>query len=162
LGGLPEPGRAVLLVELIALDAAYRRRRGEEPTPQDYLARFPTLGPDRLAAALAERPAPAVSTAPEGDEASDDGRGDRVRCPHCHNPIRLGQSRSDEVLCPACGGAFRLQDTRLTSTTGPMQQLGKFQLLERVGVGAFGAVWKARDTELDRVVALKLSHAGLM
>jgi serine/threonine-protein kinase len=41
-----------------------------------------------------------------------------------------------------------------------MRPLGKFQLLQRVGVGAFGAVWRARDTELDRVVALKIPHAG--
>jgi serine/threonine protein kinase len=43
-----------------------------------------------------------------------------------------------------------------------MRRLGKFQLLERVGLGAFGAVWKAHDTELDRVVALKIPHAGLL
>ena len=43
-----------------------------------------------------------------------------------------------------------------------MQRLGKFQLLVRVGLGSFGAVWKARDTELDRVVALKLPHAVLL
>jgi WD40 repeat protein/serine/threonine protein kinase len=39
---------------------------------------------------------------------------------------------------------------------------GKFQLLEQVGVGAFGAVWRAHDTELDRTVALKIPHAGLL
>jgi tRNA A-37 threonylcarbamoyl transferase component Bud32 len=43
-----------------------------------------------------------------------------------------------------------------------MHRLGKFQLLERVGVGAFGAVWRARDTELDRLVALKIPHTGLL
>jgi serine/threonine protein kinase len=53
-----------------------------------------------------------------------------------------------------------VQDTRQTTTTSEMRQLGKFQLLERVGVGAFGAVWRARDTELDRVVALKVPHAN--
>src|SRR5262249_25506326 len=71
-------------------------------------------------------------------------------------------SRPDEVLCPACGGSFRVQDTHLTDTVSPMRRLGKFQLLERVGLGGFGAVWKARDTELGRGVALKVPPAGLL
>jgi serine/threonine-protein kinase len=38
--------------------------------------------------------------------------------------------------------------------------VGKYRLVERLGSGAFGAVWRAWDTELDRYVALKLLHAG--
>jgi serine/threonine protein kinase len=36
--------------------------------------------------------------------------------------------------------------------------LGKLQLLKRVGLGAFGAVWKVRETQLDRIVAWKIPH----
>ncbi|HKI36343.1 MAG TPA: protein kinase [Gemmataceae bacterium] len=86
----------------------------------------------------------------------------RVRCPHCHNPIQLADDHSDEVLCPACGHTFRLGEGRRTTSAAPMRPLGKFQLLERVGVGGFGAVWKARDTTLDRTVALKIPHSGLL
>src|SRR5207245_4039622 len=56
----------------------------------------------------------------------------------------------------------RLQETRQTDTTSQMRQIGKFQLLERIGLGAFGAVWRARDTELDRIIALKIPHSGLL
>ncbi len=40
--------------------------------------------------------------------------------------------------------------------------VGYFQLLEHLGKGAFGAVWKAEDTRLGRQVALKLAHANLV
>jgi WD40 repeat protein len=43
-----------------------------------------------------------------------------------------------------------------------MRLLGRFQILEQVGMGAFGAVWRARDPELDRLVALKMLHPGLV
>jgi serine/threonine protein kinase len=41
LGELPAGGRAALLGELLKLDLHYRRRAGEQPTPDDYRPRFP-------------------------------------------------------------------------------------------------------------------------
>jgi tRNA A-37 threonylcarbamoyl transferase component Bud32 len=97
-----------------------------------------------------------------GQQPSTAPHAGRLRCPHCHNPIRLSGDHSKEVLCPGCGGTFEVRDARPTHSTDPSRPLGKFQLLARVGVGAFGAVWKARDTTLDRVVALKIPHTGLL
>ena len=152
-----EPRGEALLCELIGLDIDYRRLRGETPRPEDYFGRFPSLGRAWLKSELA---------LPGDAELADDpafpqSRVRRIRCPHCQSPIQLVDDRPpEEVLCPSCGSSFHLRDTRMTSTVGHMRQIGKFQLMEQLGLGAFGAVWKARDTVLDKIVALKIPHAG--
>jgi serine/threonine protein kinase len=85
-----------------------------------------------------------------------------ILCPHCRNPIEIVKlSPREEIVCPSCGSTFHLETESTTSwekTAG--QKLGKYELLETVGQGAFGTVYKARDTELDRVVAIKVPRAG--
>jgi len=46
-------------------------------------------------------------------------------------------------------------------STVAMKKLGKFEILEKVGQGAMGVVYKARDPFIDRIVALKTLTTGL-
>jgi Tol biopolymer transport system component/predicted Ser/Thr protein kinase len=43
----------------------------------------------------------------------------------------------------------------------PGSTLGPFQIVTRIGAGGMGEVWKARDTRLERDVAIKTVHARL-
>jgi WD40 repeat protein/tRNA A-37 threonylcarbamoyl transferase component Bud32 len=85
-----------------------------------------------------------------------------ILCPHCHNPIEVVKlTPREEIACPACGSTFRLEGGATTgSEESAGRKVGKFDLIETVGHGAFGTVYKARDPELDRVVAIKVPRTG--
>jgi WD40 repeat protein/tRNA A-37 threonylcarbamoyl transferase component Bud32 len=85
-----------------------------------------------------------------------------ILCPHCHHPIEVSKvTARAELACPACGSTFRLEGDATTGSESAVGwKVGRFDLIETVGHGASGTVYKARDPELDRVVAVKVLRAG--
>ncbi len=68
-----------------------------------------------------------------------------------------------QVPEPILEAAIRLRESiNQHSDLAPPSRIGKFQVLERIGAGSFGHVYRARDVELNRIVALKLPRAGVL
>ena len=88
-----------------------------------------------------------------------------VHCPRCRNRIELvPEAEAENIHCQSCGNDFSFPGDRSAATriSRGVIQLGHFKLVEQVGMGACGAVWKAYDMELDRTVAIKIPRAGLL
>jgi WD40 repeat protein len=85
-----------------------------------------------------------------------------LQCPHCQSTIVLEGKPPREIVCPSCGSSIQV-DPAGTANWLPDEapkRLGKFELIEQLGVGSFGTVYKARDTELERLVAVKIPRSG--
>lgn len=78
-------------------------------------------------------------------EARDDGEREMVRALHAISEVasahRSWQEAGDEGSAPAANAP---------------ETWGHLEILKKVGEGSFGEVYRARDPQLDRVVALKL------
>ncbi len=81
-------------------------------------------------------------------------------CPHCQSPVEMAANRTATIVCASCGSELRFEQEQTRTIINERQRLGRFELLEQVGAGAFGVVWKARDAELGRLVAVKIPHRG--
>ncbi len=71
------------------------------------------------------------------------------------------------LVCPSCDSHFSLleQDdpsdrSLLSSGSAQLARIAHFELRKQVGMGAFGSVWEAYDTRLDRQVAVKIPCKG--
>ncbi|MBC8870724.1 MAG: tetratricopeptide repeat protein [Planctomycetes bacterium] len=102
------------------------------------------------------------TNSPRGKLAITDESGLRIRCPQCHQPIEVvTDDLASDILCSTCGSNFSLvDDVGATYKAAALRSIEHFELVDRVGVGAFGAVWKARDSKLDRTVAIKVPRKG--
>ena len=159
-----EPERAALLRELLLIDVAYSRERGREPKAQEYEVRLPAYRN-----VIGEILLRGATRAAQDREASGHASGGlRIRCPHCHNPVEVVDGvREIPITCPSCRSAFSVaaEPAAVEQVGGDIRprlprRIAHFELSEPLGQGAFGTVWKARDTKLNRLVAIKVPRRG--
>ena len=94
-----------------------------------------------------------------------DGGALRFCCPHCRGRLEvLLDTPAVQVPCPSCGSDVALEGRAASGDDEApgLTTLGSYKLVERVGIGAFGAVWKAIDTDLGRTVAVKAPRSHLL
>jgi serine/threonine protein kinase len=176
-----EPLRRSILIELVLTDLEFRLKNGEDARAEQYLDRFdvlrskPGVELELITAELDLRrrrePGLAIdgflTRFPQYDmdlkrismglPQSGTTMRLRLNCSQCHQPLAFPpDGTSDVLICSSCKALDPVEQAPQQVGPPVHGRLGKYDLLEELGRGAYGIVYRARDGELDRIVALKI------
>jgi len=87
-----------------------------------------------------------------------------AKCPKCGGKLEYESAVGDQIVCPQCAITLRAPaKTKVSQTVDPLigQRLGQFEILDLLGRGGMGTVYKARQASLDRLVAIKVLPESL-
>ena len=153
----PEPGDSpsdlvpTLPAELDELfRAAYCRREKRIATVGEWRARLETLLASHPAGGAGVASGPARPTTPPGRGAIAD-------------TVLEGTADGVETIQEAPPAGSRDRRGRRAASSDPMlgRRFGNCEVVARLGEGGMGAVYQARHTHLDKIVALKVLSSGL-
>jgi hypothetical protein len=147
LAGAEEPRRAMLLEELVRVEAELRGAEGEAPTPNEYRARFPEHAELIDAALTADRATPGAPSSSERPAIVSEIDGDAT--------LAYSVTRGDGRLGPLVA-TEQQQRLQVAFRPGGVLQ-GRYAIECEIGAGGMGRVYLGKDLRLDRPVAIKVS-----
>ena len=153
LDGLEGPVRLAVLIELVILDLGHRWRHGESIRIEDYVERFPELGPaDEVSPKLISEEFRCRVAAGENPDLSV------VRS---RFPIQFSAIRSQLVAMIPPEVALPTAAPGPSKGTAAGGVAGEFEFIRKLGQGVFGEVWlaKKKTSGIEKAIKILLQAA---